>query len=132
VESVEKIVLVMAGGGLGALCRYGFALGAASILGTRFPWGTLLANMIGCLLIGIAFALSEQTDILNPSARLFFMTGFLGALTTFSTYALETVNHMRAGSHMAAINFLINNLGGGALVMTGFWLVRSILLKGGK
>ncbi|GBC62052.1 fluoride efflux transporter CrcB [Desulfonema ishimotonii] len=126
-----KIFLVMTGGSVGALCRYGFALGAARLLGSRFPWGTLLANMTGCFLIGVAFALSDRTTILSPPARLFFMTGFLGALTTFSTYALESVNYMRSGSHVAVINFLINNLGGGALVLTGFWVVQ-LLLKGGK
>lgn len=120
----SRIGLVMAGGALGALSRYGFALGAARLFGVRFPWGTLLANLAGCLCIGLAFGLSERTGLLSPAARLFFMTGFLGALTTFSTYALESVNFLREGSNGAVVNFLLNNLGGGLLVLAGLWLAR--------
>ncbi|MEE4357819.1 MAG: fluoride efflux transporter CrcB [Desulfococcaceae bacterium] len=126
------MLLVVCGGGLGALCRYGFSLTAARFLGTRFPWGTLAANMCGCFLIGVAFALSDRTNILSPSARLFFMTGFLGALTTFSTYALESVTYLRAGSHIALGNFLLNNFGGGALVFLGFRAVHLWLRHSGQ
>ena len=55
------------------------------------------------------------------------MTGFLGALTTFSTYALESVNYLRNGSHVALTNFLVNNIGGGLLVVAGLWLVQAML-----
>lgn len=129
-NTITKLLLVMAGGSLGALCRYGLSLAAAKFIGVRFPWGTLAANLTGCYLIGGAFALSELTDILSPSARLFFMTGFLGALTTFSTYALETAGFVRAGSQAAAVNFVLNNVGGGLLVFAGILTVRMIL-KGG-
>lgn len=127
---MNHLLMVAAGGSLGALCRYGFATAAARFLGTRFPWGTLLANLTGCFLIGIAFALADRTNILSPSARLFFMTGFLGALTTFSTFALESVNYLRTGSMVAMTNFLLNNIGGGLLVFLGFWVVRQYLERG--
>jgi len=124
---MKKYILVMAGGSLGALCRYLFAIGASRFIGERFPWGTLIANMTGCFLIGAAFALADRSSLFTPSARLFFMTGFLGALTTFSTYALESINYMRAGSYIAVINFLLNNIGGGLLVIAGFQAIRFIL-----
>jgi CrcB protein len=127
---MTKILLVMLGGSLGAVCRYGLALGAAKFIGSRFPWGTLLANLMGCFLIGIAFALIDRSQLLSPSGRLFFMTGFLGALTTFSTYALETVDAARSGMNAVALaNFLVNNLGGAMLVLAGIWLIR-LLLEG--
>jgi CrcB protein len=129
-ETLRQVGLVMAGGALGALSRYGFAFGAARLLGGRFPWGTLLANLTGCLLIGLAFGLSERAGLLSPSARLFFMTGFLGALTTFSTYALESVVFLREGSYGAVINFLLNNLGGGVLVLAGMWLAGFLTQRG--
>jgi len=122
-----KILLVMVGGSLGAVSRYGTALLAARLIGTRFPWGTLLVNLIGCFLIGVSFALVERTNLLSPSARLFFMTGFLGALTTFSTFALETVNAVRGETLLIAfMNFFINNAAGLGLVILGMWLVRLI------
>jgi CrcB protein len=131
VELVIRIGLVAVGGGVGALCRYGFTLAGARWLGARFPWGTLVANMTGCLLIGAAFALTERSDLLSPSARLFFMTGFLGALTTFSTYALESVNFLRAGSYAALVNILANNLGGGVLVVVGYAVIH-FMMEGGR
>jgi CrcB protein len=121
-----KILLVMAGGSLGALSRYAVSLFAAKLLGTRFPWGTLTVNLSGCFLIGLAFALAERgLSLMNPSVRLFFMTGFLGALTTFSTFGLETANAMRAGTQLAAVaNLLSNNIVGTALVLLGILVGR--------
>ncbi len=121
-----KILLVMAGGSLGALSRYGISLLAAALFGARFPWGTLIVNLSGCFLIGLAFALADRGfSIMSPSARLFFVTGYLGALTTFSTYAFETVNAARAGKQLVTLmNFLSNNVLGTALVFLGMWIGR--------
>ena len=123
---IMKIVLVMLGGSIGALSRYGVSLLAAQLFGTRFPWGTLIVNLSGCFLIGLSFALADRGfSIMNPSIRLFFVTGYLGALTTFSTFGLETVNSMRAGTHLVTLaNFLSNNLIGGALVFLGMLVGR--------
>lgn len=124
---MTKILLVMIGGSVGALCRYGTGLLAVKLFGTGFPWGTLLVNLMGCFLIGLSFALAERTSLLSPSVRLLFMTGFLGALTTFSTYALETVNSARAGINLTAVaNVLVNNIGGVVLVVIGMWLGRTL------
>jgi CrcB protein len=123
---IMKILLVMAGGSIGALSRYAVSLWAAKLFGTRFPWGTLTVNLSGCFLIGLAFAWAERgLNIMNPSIRLFFMTGFLGSLTTFSTFGLETVNSMREGTHLVTVaNFLSNNVMGAALVFLGMLVGR--------
>jgi CrcB protein len=127
-----KILLVMAGGSLGAVGRYLISLGAIRLFGTGLSWGTFAANMLGCFLIGVSFALVDRLPLLTPSARLFFMTGFLGALTTFSTYALEVVESVRGGGFLvAALTFVANNLGGIVLVLAGMWLVQ-ILYEGGS
>ncbi len=120
-----KILLVILGGSLGALSRYGVSVLAASLFGSKFPWGTLIVNLSGCFLIGLSVALAERTSFMNPSVRLFFVTGYLGALTTFSTFALETVNSMRSETHFIAVaNFLSNNVLGGALVFLGMRVGR--------
>lgn len=121
-----RILLLLLGGGMGALCRYGVSILAVRLFGVRFPFGTLIVNLSGCFLIGLSMAWADRgLHIMSPSARLFFVTGFLGALTTFSTFALETVNSMRAETHwIAAANFLSNNLIGGALVFLGMWAGR--------
>ncbi len=114
----------MIGGSLGAISRYGMTLLAARLFGTRFPWGTLAVNLAGCFLIGLAFSLGDRVSfVMNPAARLFFMTGFLGALTTFSTFGLETVNSLRLESALIALaNVLSNNIIGLALVFLGMWV----------
>lgn len=120
---VKKIALVMLGGSLGAASRYGISLLAARMWGARFPWGTLTVNLTGCFLIGLLFTLSERVRILTPDVRLLLITGYLGALTTFSTFSLETVNAGRAGLTLEPIaNILVNNIGGLALTVIGMRL----------
>jgi fluoride exporter len=121
-----KILLVMTGGSLGALSRYGISLLTAKLFGTGFPLGTLIVNLSGCFLIGLAFALGNRgLSIMNSSIRLFFMTGYLGALTTFSTFGLETVNTLWEGSYLVSgANILTNNIVGSALVFLGLVVGR--------
>jgi CrcB protein len=115
--------LVMCGGSLGAASRYGIGLLAARIWGTSFPWGTLIVNLVGCFCIGLVFGLADSVRFLTPDMRLLLVTGYLGALTTFSTFCLETVAAARAGLRLQPLtNILINNTGGLALTFLGIWL----------
>lgn len=121
-----KIVLVLAGGALGALARYGVTTLSTKTYGSVFPVGTLCVNLVGCFLIGVVFGLGELRGI-SPQFRLFFMTGFLGALTTFSTYSLETINNANNGmTNLALANIAVNNIGGLALVKVGLLLARIV------
>lgn len=121
-----NILLVVIGGGLGSACRYLFTLFATRLIGNQFPWGTLGVNLIGCFLIGLIFSLAGR-NIVTPQFRLLFMTGFLGGLTTFSTYALESTNFWTGSEITAALtNIAINNLGGFILVLFGLWLGNQI------
>jgi len=121
--ATKKLMLVMLGGGLGAATRYGAGLLAARVWGTHFPWGTLVVNLAGCFLIGLLFAMADRTRMLSPEMRLLMITGFLGAMTTFSTFALETVNAGRAGLTLQPlINIAFNNVGGLTLTMLGIWI----------
>lgn len=120
---LKKIFLVMAGGGLGAVSRYGVGLMSARLWGAQFPWGTLAVNLAGCFLIGLLFALSERARWLTPDVRLLLITGYLGALTTFSTFSLETVNASRSGMILLPLaNITINNVTGFLLTFFGMWL----------
>ena len=121
-----KCILVAFGGSIGAVSRYGISLFANRIFGAGFPVGTLIVNLTGCFLIGLSFSLAEQ-KLIGPNIRLFFVTGFLGGLTTFSTYAIESVIAGREGMHLAALaNLAANNIAGLSLVLVGLWLGRLI------
>ena len=118
-----KWVLVMVGGSLGAASRYGVGLLTARLWGTGFPWGTMVVNLTGCFIIGLLFALADRSRLLTPDVRLLLITGYLGALTTFSSFSLETVNAGRAGLALQSLtNILINNAGGLALTYLGMRL----------
>lgn len=121
--SLKKPGLVMLGGSLGALSRYSIGLLTAKAWGTQFPWGTMTVNLIGCFLIGLIFAMAERVRLLTPDMRLLLITGFLGALTTFSSFSLETVSAGRTGLTLQpVVNILVNNLGGFALTFAGLWV----------
>ncbi|MEJ2640554.1 MAG: CrcB family protein [Desulfosarcinaceae bacterium] len=115
---LKKVSLVMLGGSLGAAGRYSIGLLAAKSWGTQFPGGTLTVN-----LIGYSSPWPTASVWLTPAMRLMLITGFLGALTTFSSFSLETVNAGRAGLTLQPlVNVLVNNLGGFALTFVGLWL----------
>ena len=120
---LKRLGIVMCGGGLGAASRYGISLLAARIIGTGFPWGTLAVNLCGCFLIGLLLALADRARFLTPDMRLLIITGYLGALTTFSTFSLETVSAGRAGLVLQPlVNILANNIGGMTLTLLGIWV----------
>jgi CrcB protein len=119
----KNLIIIMLGGSLGAASRYLIGIMAARAWGVNFPWGTLIVNMVGCFLIGLIFALAESVRLLTPAVRLFLITGFLGALTTFSSFSLETTNAVRSGLTLQPVmNIMINNLGGFGLTFLGYWL----------
>ena len=121
--TLDAILFIGAGGFLGANARYLVGLWAAERFGTAFPWGTLIANATGGLLLA-AFAtwFTRQTDI-EPNLRLFFAVGFCGAYTTFSTYALDTISLAQTGQWSASIaNLLVNNAFCFIGVLAGLWI----------
>jgi fluoride exporter len=121
--AMKNLLLVMLGGGIGAATRYGVNLLAARAWGPYFPWGTLTVNLTGCFLIGLLVALADRGRFLTPEMRLLLITGFLGAMTTFSTFSLETVNAVRADLTLRPIiNIAVNNVGGLTLTLFGLWL----------
>jgi fluoride exporter len=119
--TAKKIFLVLIGGSLGSISRYGISLLSAGLFGGQFPWGTFIVNMGGCFFIGIAFGFADRgSRVMNPSMRLFFITGFLGGLTTFSTYALEVFLLSRTGTSLVAFSyFFVTNILGVVLVILG-------------
>ncbi|HYF25447.1 MAG TPA: fluoride efflux transporter CrcB [Baekduia sp.] len=88
---------VAAGAALGAWARWGLAL-ALNRAGQPLPWGTLVANVVGGLAIGAALAAFERRPELADAWRPFVVTGFLGAMTTFSTFSAESLAMLQRGA----------------------------------
>src|SRR5918992_1090723 len=104
------ILAVSLGGVLGANARYLVGLYVAERLGTAFPYGTLLINVSGSLVIGFFLTLAAERFSVDPLWRLFFATGFLGAYTTFSSYTFEAAQLMREGAYGLAFLYLFGSV----------------------
>lgn len=124
-----KVVLVNAaivgaGGFVGAVLRHelsGFA--QRSVAFAVFPYGTLVVNMLGCLLIGIAVGAIDSRQLINPEIRSFILAGVLGGFTTYSTFGLETFALLRDGDFPRAMsNVAVHIVLGLALVWIGYSL----------
>jgi CrcB protein len=122
-----SILAIFFGAGFGALLRAGFnflTVGSASII----PLGTLLSNMVGGYLIGIAIAFFGNNPNLSPEWRLFIITGFLGGLTTFSSFSGEVVTLMQRGEITWALGTALLHLVG-SLVLTFLGILTYQALK---
>lgn len=118
---------VFIGGGLGAVCRYGVTTAVGMLLGGMFPWGTLIVNLVGSLLMGVVLGallpLAKSLQLLPDSLRLLLTVGFLGGFTTFSSFSMETLTLLRGDSFfLAAVNVVGSIVLGLAAAYIGYQL----------
>lgn len=124
---IVHFLYISAGAIIGANLRYLVGLWASQLWGVGFPYGTLLVNVIGCLLIGLFYGLGVTRLNITPELRLFFVVGVLGAFTTFSSFGNESISLLRRGDLLlAALNIAANNLVGLLAVVVGLWLARLV------
>ncbi|MDR9418636.1 fluoride efflux transporter CrcB [Gracilimonas sp.] len=121
-----KILAVGSGGFLGAVFRYLISVFAQSQFpGSKFPYGTVAANLLGCLLIGFLAGLFELKSWGNPEFRLFIFVGILGGFTTFSTFSHETFLLWENGKLLLSLaNVGVQVVFGLAFVWVGYQLTR--------
>lgn len=118
---IPSMFAVAAGAALGAMLRWGLG-GWLNPLFAPVPIGTLTANLLGGLLVGAFVAMFEHVPALSPEWRLFAITGFLGALTTFSTFSMEVVHMIQREDYGWALSTVGAHLLG-SLLLTGVGLV---------
>ena len=124
---MTKIILLLTGGAIGTLARYGLSGLTHKYFEGTFPLGTLMVNLAGSLIIGLIWGLWESNNI-PTGMRTFIFIGILGGFTTFSSYALETITMFRDGEmKMAIINILASNILGLLLVFLGFVAARGLI-----
>ena len=120
-----SVIAIFCGAGLGALLRAWFNVLAASVSST-IPIGTLIANLLGSYLIGIALAFFLDHPAISPQWRLFIITGFLGGLTTFSSFSADVVMLMQRDQLILALGLALMHVCGSLLLtFLGIWTVHA-------
>lgn len=117
-------LLVAFGSALGGLARYWVGIGVARLLGPSFPWGTLLINVFGSLVIGAAAAATDERE--HAAFRAFVMVGICGGFTTFSSFSLQTLDLLQAGRMPAALAYAGLSLGICLLSVWAGWALGTI------
>ncbi len=124
---MDRLLVVCLGGALGAGARYLVSLGSLRLLGPSFPYGTLIVNAVGSLLIAFIMHVSLVTTAVSPNLRLFLTTGILGGFTTYSTFSYETLRYVQDGAWwLAGVNVAVTVLGCFVASVLGLWLGRAL------
>lgn len=119
------VLAIALGGALGSVTRYVVAVRLYRLLGLGLPYGTLTVNILGSLLLGVVLALVEQRGLFTPEQRSFLTIGFLGGMTTFSTFVYEGWDYTRDGELLrAGLYAALSLLGAFAAFTIGHAAVR--------
>ena len=109
------------GSAIGGMARFGCSNLAARFIGIEFPWGTLMVNVIGSLLVGLlgTLALADGRLLLGVDARAFLLIGLCGGFTTFSAFSIETLQLARDGDWLQAATYVLASV---VLCLLAVWL----------
>jgi len=121
-----SVAAICIGASLGALLRWGLGLWLSP--GALIPWGTLAANLLGGYLVGLAIALFHALPQLDPVWRLALVTGFLGALTTFSSFSAEVVGMLGQQRYLLAFGTAALHLFGSLLLTVAGMRTAALLI----
>lgn len=123
---VKQVLVVAGAGALGAVLRYLTSFGALRLYPDAPFVGTLTVNVLGCLAFGFVFQASSTASWSSPELRLLLLTGFLGAFTTFSTFAFDTVQLFDSRGLGPAVSYVVaTNLLGVLFMLFGMAMARS-------
>jgi len=121
-----KIFLVGVGGFIGSILRYVTSCFVLKLFGKPyFPYGTLVVNIVGCLLFGYLIGISENRQLFSPETRVLVFVGFLGGFTTFSTFGYEVFSFARDGQIFSLlVNIILHLVLGFGAVWLGYALSK--------
>jgi len=123
----NKLIWLAMAGSVGTLARFGLSNLVFRLCGAGFPWGTVTVNTLGCVLFGFVWALADERHWLARDQRDIVLVGFMGAFTTFSTFANDTVAQLRHEQYLLAFaNLAVSNILGIAAICAGLALARTL------
>ena len=124
---MPPLVLVMAGGAIGAGFRSHVGRVALQHMGPGFPWGTWIVNLVGGFLMGALAGVLARSNASGEQLRLFLGVGVLGGFTTFSAFSLEAFNMLARGNYLLASSYAVSSVVGSVLMLVlGVYLVRAL------
>ncbi|HHZ88140.1 MAG TPA: fluoride efflux transporter CrcB [Chromatiaceae bacterium] len=124
---MTQTLAIALGGASGALMRFWVSGGIYTLFGRGFPYGTLVVNVLGSLLMGVLFVVLQERVALSPEWRAGLQIGLLGAFTTFSTFSIETLNLLQQGEQMRAmLNVVISVVACIGAAWVGLLLARQL------
>jgi CrcB protein len=120
---MRTFLFIFLGGGLGSLVRFIISKIISQPRGS-FPWGTLFANYLGCLLIGLLLGWALKNDSLRSELYLLATVGFCGGLTTFSTFSMESLHFLKTGNYLIFLAYTLSSLIGGLcwVALGHYWI----------
>ena len=126
---LKTILYIAIGGAIGSVLRYLTTVFVSKFCpetsGFSFPLATFIANVIGCFLIGLFFGILHKLDLLKGEAHFFFIVGFTGGLTTFSSFALDNILLFRESSILQPLIYSLGSIVLGILmVVLGLWFSK--------
>lgn len=104
---MRQLLLVFFGGGLGSVTRFVLGKWISTLHEHHFPWGTLAANVGACLAVGFFIGLADHKQIISPASRIFWVVGFCGGFSTFSTFSVETINLIQQGFTISSFSYVL-------------------------
>ena len=124
---MQNTLLVMAGGAIGAACRYQLGRLMTHVMGTGYPWGTLTANVLGGLAMGLLAGILARFVGGGGQIRLFVAVGVLGGFTTFSSFSLEVVLMLERGQMAMGLGYIAASvIGAVGMMALGLLMVRAV------
>jgi CrcB protein len=123
------LLLVGLGSMLGGVSRYGLTLFTQNVSAFSLPYGTLVSNLAGCLLIGVIAGLGGKTEILSTEMRLLLATGFCGGFTTMSSFVYELGQFVQDKEYFFASTYFVATLAGAGLAFALGLLLSALLLR---
>jgi CrcB protein len=128
-QTFTALVLVGVGSMLGGVSRYGMTLATRDLAVFSLPWGTLLSNVLGCLLIGLIAGIGAKSELLTTESRLILATGVWGGFTTMSSFIYELGQYFQDKEFFFASGYFAATLAGSALAFLLGLMLATLLMR---